>query len=192
MRGSRPSPMGTNALFAPGLANSPDAGGTTGEHVHLLAVRGGGAALHALLRGCGFDVEVIAQLPVGGTGAMGGTGGTGGTESGVLRIGALVVDTRGHEIRLGPRTVQCTLTEFRLLERLAAHAGQVLSRRQLLAHVHGSADYLVERTIDSHVRNLRRKLGRPRISGTPQITTVFGVGYKLVEPTGPAAVRLVR
>ena len=100
--------------------------------------------------------------------------------SAVLRVGALTIDPRRHEIRVDDRAVSCTPIEFGVLESLATHPGHVLTREQLLEHLHGAARFRDLRTIDSHVRNLRRKLGER--SGA-RIVTVFGVGYKLAEVT---------
>jgi DNA-binding response OmpR family regulator len=181
MRGTRGTPWAPGSGISAAPVPDLDAG-HAGEDMQLLAVRGGAEALQAALRGCGFDVELIGRVPMSAPSR----------HSDHVRVGALVVDSQAHEVRVGHRIVRCTRTEFRLLERLAAHAGQVLSRRQLLIHVHGSADFMVERTIDSHVRNLRRKLEHPPVTGAPRITTVFGVGYKLVDPARTPSMRLVR
>jgi two-component system, OmpR family, response regulator MtrA len=102
----------------------------------------------------------------------------------LLRAGDLVIDPTRHEVRVGPKSVECTPGEFEILVALAARPGQVLTRQQLLEYssdVHRGA---TERTIDVHVRNLRKKIeddpGRPT-----RLLTVFGVGYKL-GVRGPA------
>jgi len=104
----------------------------------------------------------------------------------VIRIGSLHVDVERHEVRAGEELVEVTPVEFDLLVALGERPGRVLSRAQLLEHIHGGAGFLTERTVDSHVMNLRRKLEpeprRPRL-----LLTVYGVGYKLVEPTDQAA-----
>lgn len=100
-----------------------------------------------------------------------------------LVVGPLVVDAARHETYVDGRPVDLTHGELQLLRVLAEHAGQVLTRPQLLRHLHGPAAYLTERTIDTHVKNLRAKIEedprRPRL-----LRTVYGVGYKLVDP-GP-------
>jgi DNA-binding response OmpR family regulator len=106
-----------------------------------------------------------------------------------VQVGALIVDRARHEVVvLEPdgerRCLPFTPTELALLSRLAARAGHVLSRRQLLEHVHGAAEFRGTRTIDSHIRNLRRKL---RGTSAPTIVTVPGVGYKLADDRAPAA-----
>ena len=101
-------------------------------------------------------------------------------ESGRLVIGVLTLDTvprrilaDGEEIAMGP-------TEYRLLEFFMSHAGRAFSRSQILDYVWGSNAYLEERTVDVHVRRLRKALEPARASHYLQ--TVRGHGYRfLVE-----------
>jgi DNA-binding response OmpR family regulator len=98
----------------------------------------------------------------------------------VLERGDLRIDLERHEVCLGSVPAECTPVEFDLLVALAERPGRVLSRRQLLDHVHGTSGYMTERTVDSHVMNLRRKIERD--PGRPErLVTVYGVGYKLAE-----------
>jgi DNA-binding response OmpR family regulator len=92
----------------------------------------------------------------------------------VHRIGELEVDSGRREVRGPAGVVALTAREFDLLAYLAAHPGLVLSRRQLLDGAWGSGWYGDERTVDVHVRQLRKKLG----DALP-LTTVWGVGYRL-------------
>jgi DNA-binding response OmpR family regulator len=92
----------------------------------------------------------------------------------IRAAGAVTVDTGRREARVGGRVVPLTAREFDLLAFLAANAGLVLSRQQLLDGVWGVNWYGDERTIDVHVRQLRKKLG----DALP-LTTVWGVGYRL-------------
>jgi DNA-binding response OmpR family regulator len=89
----------------------------------------------------------------------------------VIRIGVVTIDPASRRVRLENELVHLTPTEFDLLTYLAAHPAQVFTREQLLARVWGYADGGGVRTIDSHVRALRRKLG----NGV--VRTVHGVGY---------------
>ncbi|HWO22227.1 MAG TPA: response regulator transcription factor [Kofleriaceae bacterium] len=92
-----------------------------------------------------------------------------------LAIGAVTIDRDRHELRVGERTLDATATELRLLAALAASRGRVLSRAQLIAAVYGDDHHISERTIDTHVRNLRAKLAA---ADADVIETVHGVGYR--------------
>ena len=93
----------------------------------------------------------------------------------VLAVGRVTIDRDRHELRVGERQLDATATELRLLSSLAAHPGRVLSRGQLIAAVYGDDHHISERTIDTHVRNLRAKLAA---AGADVIETVHGVGYR--------------
>lgn len=99
----------------------------------------------------------------------------------VLRIGPLEVDPLSEEVRLDGNLLELTPTEFRLLLALARNSGQTLSRQALFAQVWGLNEGVDERVVDTTVARLRKKLGdnprEPRF-----IVTVFGRGYRLVEP----------
>ena len=99
-------------------------------------------------------------------------------EEGFLTAGTLRLDTvsrrilqDGEEIRMGP-------TEFRLLEFFMAHEGRAYSRSQILDHVWGANAYLEERTVDVHVRRLRKALEPFGIS--EYLQTVRGHGYRFL------------
>ncbi len=98
--------------------------------------------------------------------------------SGVMRVGDLVVDTTRRVVEVAGREIALTRTEFEILATMAAHPGRVYSRLQLLEAVSGDAFEGYERTIDAHVKNIRKKLGEdPR--APRYVHTVFGVGYKV-------------
>jgi DNA-binding response OmpR family regulator len=92
-----------------------------------------------------------------------------------VRLGALELDPEARKVAVGGAPVHLTPTEFDLLRVLAARPGAVLTREQLLAEVWGWRDGSGQRTVDSHIRGLRRKLGGELIR------TVHGIGYAL-EP----------
>lgn len=92
----------------------------------------------------------------------------------VLHIGVVEVDLARREVRIGAETVPLATREFDLLAYFADNQGLVLSRQQLLDGVWGIGWYGDERTVDVHVRQLRKKLG----DAFP-LRTVFGVGYRL-------------
>jgi two-component system OmpR family response regulator len=93
----------------------------------------------------------------------------------VLAIGPVTIDRDRHELRAGDRQLDVTATELRLIAALAGNRGRVLSRAQLIAAVYGDDHHISERTIDTHVRNLRAKLAA---AGADVIETVHGVGYR--------------
>ena len=94
--------------------------------------------------------------------------------SGVVTAGAVEIDPVRREARSAGRVVALAAREFDLLAHLGAHRGQVLSRQQLLDGVWGEGWVGDERTVDVHVRQLRKKLG----AALP-LATVWGVGYRL-------------
>jgi DNA-binding response OmpR family regulator len=95
-------------------------------------------------------------------------------ESAQIRHGELVVDAGRREVKVGEREVQLAPKEFDLLWELLDHRGLVLTRDQLLERVWGYTFAGDTRTVDVHVRQLRRKLG----DASP-VVTVWGVGYKV-------------
>ena len=98
---------------------------------------------------------------------------TGTDEVTVLRAGQVSLDVRTRRAAVGDRNVELTAREFALLETLMRHAGQVMSREQLLSHVWGYDFDPGSNVVDVYVRYLRRKLG----AGV--IETVRGMGYRL-------------
>ena len=101
-------------------------------------------------------------------------------QSGLLRAADLEIDLNGHRVLRTGEPVQLSRTEFNLLAVLAQHPGQTFSRAQLVDRLHNVSFQGFDRSIDAHVKNLRRKLepepGEPRY-----VLTVFGVGYKFAE-----------
>jgi DNA-binding response OmpR family regulator len=96
------------------------------------------------------------------------------TESAQIRHGDLLVDAGRREVKVGEQEIQLAPKEFDLLWELLDHRGLVLTRDQLLERVWGYTFAGDTRTVDVHVRQLRRKLG----DASP-IVTVWGVGYKV-------------
>lgn len=99
------------------------------------------------------------------------------SEESVARYGDLEIDYAGHEVRCGGEPVALTATEFKILTALAERPGRVLSRLQLLTASLGEAYAGYERSIDTHVSNLRRKI-EPDPANPRYVLTVFGLGYK--------------
>lgn len=116
------------------------------------------ARIHALLRRVERDQE-LAQAQTAGP----------------LRLGTLAVDPAARRVHLGGNEIHLTPTEFDLLASLAAAPGTVATRERLLEEVWGWADASGTRTVDSHVKALRAKVG------PAWIRTVHGVGYALED-----------
>jgi DNA-binding response OmpR family regulator len=94
-----------------------------------------------------------------------------------LRIGDLEIDLFRREARAGGERLALTPTEFRLLEALARQPGRTFSREELVARAFGPDYDGLDRTVDMHITNLRRKIARR--SDRRAIHTVHGVGYRL-------------
>lgn len=92
-----------------------------------------------------------------------------------LHAGAVSLDIAAHRLTVHGEEVTLTATEFRLLKLLLERIGRVQTRSRLLSEVWGYADDVDSRTVDTHIRRLRRKLGRE----ADRIETVIGVGYRL-------------
>jgi DNA-binding response OmpR family regulator len=100
--------------------------------------------------------------------------------SDVLRSGDVSLDRSRYEVTLPEKTVSLTSTEFEILATLMSQPGRIFSRAQLLTATRGVSFESYERSIDSHIRNLRRKLESDE-GQSRYIVTVHGVGYKF-EP----------
>ena len=97
-----------------------------------------------------------------------------------IMVGDLEIDLNRHEVRVRGELVALTPTEFDLLRVLAQSPGRVHSRLELLDQIQGEAYEGYERTVDSHIRNLRQKI-EPDPHNPSYVLTVFGVGYKFSE-----------
>ncbi|HEV8696700.1 MAG TPA: response regulator transcription factor [Candidatus Limnocylindrales bacterium] len=98
----------------------------------------------------------------------------------LIRVGDLELDVPRMRTEVDGRTVDLTPTEFTLLETLARQPGRIFTRSQLLDALHGVAFESYERAIDSHIKNLRRKL-EPDPRQPRYVLTVYGVGYRLAD-----------
>lgn len=99
----------------------------------------------------------------------------------VLDFGGLTIDLNGHKVLVNDEEVDLTASEFKLLTTLSRYPGRVYSRMELVEKVLGYDFEGYERTIDSHVKNLRAKIGDdPR--NPHWIYTVHGVGYRFEVP----------
>jgi DNA-binding response OmpR family regulator len=91
----------------------------------------------------------------------------------VIQVGEMTLDRTRYQVIFPDRSISLTATEFELLATLMGQPGRIFTRTQLLNSVHGVAFESYERAIDSHIRNLRRKL-----EPGEHIITVYGIGYK--------------
>ena len=98
-----------------------------------------------------------------------------GADADRIEVGRIRLDTAAHRALVRGNEVPLTATEFRLLRVLMERQGRVQTRTRLLTDVWGYAEDVDSRTVDTHVRRLRRKLG----SEADRIETVIGVGYRL-------------
>jgi DNA-binding response OmpR family regulator len=94
-----------------------------------------------------------------------------------LRHGPVVLDPRRHVCRVEAKELLLTVTEFELFRALLAVPGRAFSRLQLVQQAYGAGHYISDRTVDSHIRRLRQKLG----AHADWVETVYGVGYRLRE-----------
>ena len=106
--------------------------------------------------------------------------GSGAPSSGVLTRGSLNLDENRHLCLWKGANVQLTVTEFLLVKALAARPGIVKSRDQLIDAAYGENIYVDDRTIDSHVKRIRKKF-RTVDNTFTQIETLYGIGYRYKE-----------
>jgi two-component system, OmpR family, alkaline phosphatase synthesis response regulator PhoP len=99
---------------------------------------------------------------------------------GLIRAGDLEIDVHGHRLTRAGEPIRLTRSEFNLLVTLAQHPGQTFTRAQLLDRLHGVAYDGYDRSVDAHIKNLRRKLEANPIEPR-YVLTVYGVGYKFTD-----------
>jgi len=96
----------------------------------------------------------------------------------IIRINDLEIDSEKYSVTYQDNPIKLTPIEFKLLQLFASHAGQTLTREQLLENLHGASTGF-DRSIDSHIKNLRKKL--EIASNQTMIETVYGIGYRFIE-----------
>lgn len=96
---------------------------------------------------------------------------------GVVVRGALRIDPGRHKVWLADELLELTATEFRILHLLARHPGRIFSRHQILTDARGELAAAFDRSVDAHVRTIRKKLGAAR----DLIETVRAIGYRFAE-----------
>lgn len=102
----------------------------------------------------------------------------------LLVVAPVELDVPRHVVKVRDSTVPLTGAEFRVLEVLMRHVGRVVSREQLTEQALGRALELYDRSVDTHVSNLRRKLALT-LPGDPEIRGIRGAGYVLTRPGAP-------
>ena len=98
------------------------------------------------------------------------------TPAGVFRYGPIEIDAEKFRVRCNGAEVPLTRQEFKLLDLLVRHPGRVFTRDQVLDQAWGDGGFVADRTIDVHIKTLRKKFG-----GFDFIETVRGVGYRVKE-----------
>jgi DNA-binding response OmpR family regulator len=106
------------------------------------------------------------------------------TPGDIVRAGDVEVDVSRVQATVAGRRIDLTATEVQLLAHLAREPGRVFTRGQLLDVLHGVAFESFERAIDSHIRNIRKKI-EPNAARPTYIQTVYGVGYRFAEQEAP-------
>jgi two-component system response regulator BaeR len=114
--------------------------------------------------------EVVARVKAVLRRSSGGAGGS------VVR--GLDIDDERHVASINNQQLKLSPVEFALLSQLAAHPGRVFSRDQLMSAIYSDYRIVSDRTVDTHVKNLRRKLAQAS-PGSDLIESVYGVGYRL-------------
>ncbi len=98
----------------------------------------------------------------------------------LVRAGPITIDIPKMRVTIGEDEVELTATEFQLLLTLARHPGRIYTRAQLLDALHGVSFESYERSVDAHVKNIRRKI-EPDPRRPKMVLTVYGVGYKFAD-----------
>jgi two-component system response regulator BaeR len=101
--------------------------------------------------------------------------------SGPVAANPFVVDELTQRILVSGKALPLTTTEYRLLQPMVTHPGRVYSRDQLLDLMHHDLRDVTDRVVDSHIRNLRRKLD-DLVPGGPYVHSVYGAGYRFELP----------
>jgi DNA-binding response OmpR family regulator len=96
----------------------------------------------------------------------------------IVRVGGLEIDSEKYAATFNGIPIKLTPNEFKLFHLLASRAGQIFTREQLLDNLHGAASSF-DRSVDSHIKNLRKKL--ETACGESMIETVYGIGYRFIE-----------
>lgn len=108
------------------------------------------------------------------------TGAADSLESTVFQVAGIQLDTGKREVKVNGRSVDLTPTEFGLLQTFMENPGFVFTRSELIERGLGQEYIGMDRTLDSHIKNLRRKI-EPDAKNPTFIQTIYGIGYRLLE-----------
>lgn len=98
-----------------------------------------------------------------------------------IKVGKISIDRKKYEVTVNGKAIDLTPIEFKILELLCMYPGHVMSRLQMIEKVQGYDFEGYERTVDAHIKNIRKKI-EDNQKKPKYLLTVFGVGYKLVDP----------
>ncbi|WP_369276481.1 response regulator transcription factor [Streptomyces sp. R11] len=104
------------------------------------------------------------------------------TPPAAITVGNLVIDTARFEVHVAGQLVALTAKEFAILTVLAAEPGRVFTRPEIIDHAFGLDREVLARTVDVHVMNLRRKVQQVPGESRCLLETVYGRGYRIVDP----------
>jgi two-component system OmpR family response regulator len=102
----------------------------------------------------------------------------------ILTVGEVLLDRAGRSVSIGGKPVVVTAMEFSILDALLTRPTMVFTREQLMQAAYGPGMHVSDRTIDSHIRNIRAKIAE--VSTEPVVTTVHGIGFR-IRPGGGQA-----
>jgi two-component system OmpR family response regulator len=102
----------------------------------------------------------------------------------ILTVGEVLLDRAGRSVSIGGKPIVVTAMEFSILDALLTRPTMVFTREQLMQAAYGPGMHVSDRTIDSHIRNIRAKIAE--VSTEPVVTTVHGIGFR-IRPAGGQA-----
>lgn len=117
-------------------------------------------------------IRAILKRTAGGTTASG--------PSAILSVGDVVLDRAARSVSVATHPLQLTALEFAILDALMSRPAMVFTREQLMQAAYDPGIYVSDRTIDSHIRNIRAKCAE--VSDRPLVATVHGVGFRFHQP----------
>lgn len=126
------------------------------------------ARIHVLLRRCSYHESASDKTNAGGENS---------NNKNILRSGSLELNLLSYTAKINQKSIELTVTEFRLLEGFLKNQNIVLSRDQLIEISYPEDTYLNDRAIDCHIKRLRKKLSCDE-NLSEKIQTVYGAGYK--------------